>query len=438
MKKKEKETAKELLDFIKRSPSAFHAVANIKEMLNTAGFEELCEEQSWKIKAGGRYFTTRNDSSVIAFAIPEEEFTNFQIVAAHSDSPSFKVKENAEMFIDGNYVELNVEKYGGMICAPWFDRPLSLAGRAMVKTEKGIESRLVNFDRDFCMIPNVAIHMNRQINEGYKYSPQKDMIPLIGGESAKGKFEQVVADELKVKKEDILSKDLFLYNRMEGSFWGVDEEFISAPKLDDLQCAFSGMKALLSAENPKSILVCAVFDNEEVGSLTKQGADSTLLYDVLRRITNALGKTEEEYMMAVAGSFMLSADNAHAVHPHHMDKADPTNRPHMNKGIVIKYNANQKYTTDAVSAAVLKEILDRAEIPHQSYVNNSDIAGGSTLGNISNAHVSLNTVDIGLAQLAMHSPYETAGALDTDHMIRGIKAFYDTHITKEKSTYILD
>ncbi len=434
---KNKEASKELLEFIRLSTSPFHAVANLKSMLDAAGFVELLEEKKWDLKNGGKYYTTRNDSSIIAFKVPKGDFTNFQLVASHSDSPSFKVKENAELFTDGNYVELNVEKYGGMICAPWFDRPLSLSGRAMVRTANGIESRLINFDRNLCMIPNVAIHMNREINEGYKFHPQKDMIPLLGEASAKGKFEELVAKEAGVDEKDVISKDLFLYNRMEGTFWGADEEYISSPKLDDLQCAFTSTKAFIEGGNDKSVTVCAVFDNEEVGSLTKQGADSTLLYDVLRRICINLGKTEEEYLMAIAGSFMLSADNAHAVHPHHMDKADPTNRPHMNEGIVIKYNANQKYTTDAVSAAVFTEILDKAGVKHQSYVNHSDIAGGSTLGNIANAHVSLNTVDIGLAQLAMHSPYETAGAYDTAYMTEGIKAFYNTHISKEKSTYHL-
>ncbi|MCR5468273.1 MAG: M18 family aminopeptidase [Lachnospiraceae bacterium] len=436
-KKKEiNNVSQELLDFIKMSPSAFHAVANLKSMLLENGFTELNEEDKWDLKAGGRYFTTRNDSSVIAFKMPKNDFENFKVVSSHSDSPSFKVKENPEMLVDGSYLELNVEKYGGMLMAPWFDRPLSIAGRVMVKTKKGIASKLINFDRNLCMIPNVAIHMNRQANEGYKYSAQKDMIPLLGDESTKDHFNDMVAKEAGVDEKEILSEDLFLYNRMDGTFWGANKEYISAPRLDDLQCAFSSMKAFISASDERSVNVCAVFDNEEVGSLTKQGADSTMFYDVLKRISHAAEKDEDDFLRAVAGSFMLSADNAHAVHPHHMDKADPTNRPHMNKGIVIKYNANQKYTTDAVSSAVFKEILTRAGVPYQIYVNNSDIAGGSTLGNLSNAHVSLNAVDIGLAQLAMHSPYETAGAKDTEYMIKGIEAFYGTHITKRGSEYL--
>jgi len=428
----------DLFRFIEASPSAFHAIENFRTMLLDNGFAELKEEEKWNIEAGKNYFTTRNDSSIIAFKIPEEGFKNFQIVSAHSDSPTFKIKENPEMLVDGNYLELNCEKYGGMIMAPWFDRPLSVAGRAMVRTENGVASRLVNFDRDLLMIPNVAIHMNREVNEGYKYNAQKDMIPLLGDETTKGRWNAMVAENAGCAEEDLISADLFLYNRVAPTIWGANEEYMSCAKLDDLQCAFSGMTALINSGNSKSVSVCAVFDNEEVGSGTKQGADSTMLLDVLYRINKCLGRDDEDYRVAVAESFMLSADNAHAVHPHHMDKADPTNRPYMNKGIVIKFNANQKYTTDAVSAAVFMEILNRNCVPYQTYVNRSDIAGGSTLGNIANAHVSLNTIDIGAAQLAMHSPYETAGTKDTSYMISGMEHFYNTHISKCGSDYSLE
>lgn len=432
--------SKELMDFIKESPTAFHVVKNFSTMLEKAGFIKLNERNKWKIEQGGKYYVTRNDSSIIAFQVPDNmDFYNFQIAAAHSDSPAFKIKENPEMVEDNNYVTLNVEKYGGMLMAPWFDRPLSVAGRVIVREDSGLKPVLVNVDRDLCVIPNLAIHMNRDVNNGIKYNPQKDMIPLFGEIASKDKFDQIIANEAGVAIEDIISTDLFLYNRECGTIWGADNEFMSAPRLDDVMCAFSCIKALTdNKENNKSVNVCVIFDNEEVGSTTKQGADSSFLYDVLSRISMCMGKDSEDFIRACASSFMLSADNAHAVHPNYKEKADPTNRPYMNKGIVIKYNANQKYTTDAISAAIFKEICRKAEVEVQSYVNRSDIPGGSTLGNISNSHISLNTVDIGLAQLAMHSPYETAGVKDTENMIKAVKTFYETVVvTEEDGTYRL-
>lgn len=432
--------SKELMDFIKESPTAFHVVKNFSTMLEKAGFIKLNERNKWKIEQGGKYYVTRNDSSIIAFQVPDNmDFYNFQIAAAHSDSPAFKIKENPEMVEDNNYVTLNVEKYGGMLMAPWFDRPLSVAGRVIVREDSGLKPVLVNVDRDLCVIPNLAIHMNRDVNNGIKYNPQKDMIPLFGEIASKDKFDQIIANETGVAIEDIISTDLFLYNRECGTIWGADNEFISSPRLDDVMCAFSCIKALTdNKENNKSVNVCAIFDNEEVGSTTKQGADSSFLYDVLSRISMCMGKDSEDFIRVCASSFMLSADNAHAVHPNYKEKADPTNRPYMNKGIVIKYNANQKYTTDAISAAIFKEICRKAEVEVQSYVNRSDIPGGSTLGNISNSHISLNTVDIGLAQLAMHSPYETAGVKDTENMIKAVKTFYETVVvTEEDGTYRL-
>lgn len=430
---------KALLDFISCSPSCYHVISSFRRLLLEEGFEELRENQPWKLKKGGRYFVTRNGSSLIAFRIPENDFSNFQISAAHSDSPSFKVKEKQDLKAEGRYVELNVERYGGMICAPWFDRPLSVAGRAVVKSGDTLKTCLVNIDRDLLMMPSLAIHMNPKVNSGYEYHPQKDLIPLLGDERSQGQFPRLIADQLGVKPEDILGTDLFLYCRTPGTVWGANEEYLSSPRLDDLQCAFSIMKGFLGSKgNSRSVSVCCVFDNEEVGSLTKQGADSTLLSDVLKRICFSLGKNQEEYLQAVAGSFLISADNAHAVHPNHADKADPTNRPYMNLGPVIKFNANQKYTTDSVSAAIFREICSRAQVPCQTYANHSDIAGGSTLGNLSNAHVSLNAVDIGLAQLAMHSPYETAGAMDTWYLIRAMEKFYSTFIHPAENGWRID
>ena len=412
------ETTKELLEFIKKSPTAFQAVAEMQKRLEENGFEVLSEKEYWKLVPGGKYLVTRNHSALIAFCIPEEETKAFHIMASHSDSPSFKIKENPEIKVDESYVKLNVEKYGGMLMAPWFDRPLSVAGRVIVHGKDGLEEKLVTVDRDLVMIPNLAIHMNREANNGVSYNPQKDLLPLFAAEHTDRSLLDLIADQAGVKKEEILSHDLFLYNRMPGTIWGADNEFVSSPRLDDLQCAFASMEGLLRSKHQNSIAVHCVMDNEEVGSGTKQGAASTFLKDTLLRINMGLGRTYEEYLMTLAGSFMVSADNAHALHPNYADKTDPTNHPILNKGIVIKYNANQKYCTDAVSAAEFKELCAKAEVPYQTFVNRSDIAGGSTLGNISNTQVPMNTVDIGLPQLAMHSPYETAGVKDTEYLIR--------------------
>ncbi len=429
---------RELADFIAASPSCYHVIKNVKEMLLDAGFTSLREDRSWKLEPGNGYFVVRADSSIIAFKIPEGECKNFQMIASHSDAPTFKIKENEEMIRAGHYVELNVEKYGGPIMSPWFDRPLSIAGRALVEEDGVIKTRLVNFDRDLVMLPNLAIHMNRQVNEGVPLRVQSDMLPIFGSEKAEGMFQWMLASQLGVAEEQILATDLFLYNRSKASIWGANREFFSSPKLDDLQCAFSSVKAFLQGGNPNSITLCCIFDNEEVGSGTKQGADSSFLSDVLDRITGSLGFDKEQYYTMIAGGFMLSADNGHAVHPNYMGKADPTNHAFMNGGVVLKYNANQKYTTDAVSAAVFRKICAGAKVPTQVYVNHSDVAGGSTLGNISNAHISLNTVDIGAPQLAMHSPYETTGVKDTWYLMRAMEEFYNTNIEKdEEENYCL-
>ena len=430
-REKNRETVKQLFDFITSSPSPFHAVWNMKQRLESEGYEQLLESQNWELKEGGKYYVIRNGSSILAFRIPKTEFRGFQIMASHSDSPSFKIKENPEMEVEGHYVKLNVEKYGGMLCAPWLDRPLSVAGRLVVREGNRLVTKLVSVDRDLVLIPNLAIHMNREANDGYKYNAQKDMLPLYGMGCEKGTFLKQIAEAAGVHAENIVGSDLFLYNRMEGSIWGAEEEFISIGNLDDLQCAFASLQAFLAAEDGGSIPVHCVFDNEEVGSSTKQGAASTFLLDTLQRINEGLGRTNGQYHQALASSFMLSADNAHAVHPNQADKTCPTNRPYPNGGVVIKYSANQKYTTDGMAAAIFTRICEEAEVPYQTFLNRSDLPGGSTLGNISNTQVALNTVDIGLAQLAMHSPYETGGVKDTDYLIRAAKKFYGTSVTEE-------
>ena len=425
------EHVQELFDFIQQSPSCFHVIENVIKQLTEQGFEELCENKNWQIKEGGKYFVTRNLSSVIAFKVPTKDFKSFHIVASHSDSPTFKIKDHPEQMVKGKYVQLNTERYGGMIYSTWFDRPLSIAGRALVKTETGVATKLLNIDRDLLVIPNLAVHMDRTVNDGMKYNPQVNLLPLYGDAASKDTFNKLVAEACGTAEENIISTDLFLYNRTAPTVWGAHNEYMSCAKLDDLECAFSSLKAFLKGENSQSVSVCAIFDNEEVGSSTKQGANSTFMYDILHRINENLGRTEEQYHTAVASSFMLSADNAHALHPNHPAISDPTNPVYLNEGIVIKHNANQKYTTDAVSSAIFQKMCEEKNVPYQHFVNRSDVAGGSTLGNIANTHVSLNTVDIGMAQLAMHSSYETAGVLDLDYMIAGMEAFYNSAVVAQ-------
>ncbi len=418
----------ELLEFLKKTPTAFHAAAEIEKILTAEGAVKLSERENWNLEYGKTYFTVRNDSAVMAFCIPADAnamHKGFRVFAAHGDSPTFKVKENPEMVVEDKYVKLNVERYGGMIMSTWFDRPLSVAGRVIVTNGDALESKLVNIDRDLLVIPNVAIHMNREVNSGYDYNAQTDLCPLYGGREAKGTFMKSVAEAAGVEEKDILSHDLFLYSRTEGTVWGAENEFISAAKIDDCECAFGGLKGFLQARKAHHISVFAMFDNEEVGSQSRQGAGSTFLADVLARISESLGDTASAYQMRVADSYMISADNGHAVHPNHPEKTDPTNRPVLNGGILLKYSANQRYTTDGFSAAVFKSLCEKAEVPFQIFFNRSDMLGGSTLGNISTSQVSFSTADIGLAQLAMHSSYETAGVKDFDYLVRFTEVLFE-------------
>ncbi|MCD7950706.1 MAG: M18 family aminopeptidase [Erysipelotrichaceae bacterium] len=434
----DKEISQNLLQFLKKSPTAFHAVENIRQKLLNNGYKELLESEHWQIDYNQKYFVTRNQSSIIAFHTgqPLSNYS-FHIVSSHSDSPTFKIKENAELQVNDKYMKLNVEPYGGMLCATWFDKPLSIAGRVLVKEDNQFIPKLLNFDRDLVLIPNVAIHMNRSVNEGYAYNQQIDMLPLFGGsECQAGEFKKLIAKELDVNVEDIYGCDLYLYNRTDPSIWGVNEEFISAGRIDDLQCAYTSLQAFLKGHNDQNINVFACFDNEEVGSQSKQGAGSTMLFDVLKRINMALNKTEEDFYCALASSFMVSADNAHAVHPNHPELTDAKNCVYMNEGIVIKSHASQKYTSDATSVAIFKSICENAHVPVQFFANRSDKLGGSTLGNIAMSQVSMNSVDIGLPQLAMHSSYETAGIKDSYYMIKALTEFYNCYI-QEGENHIL-
>lgn len=426
---KDIEISKELLEFIDSSKSMFHAVFTMKKYYDEKGFKYLKENSKWELEKGGKYYTIRNNSSILAFVIPKDmEDYHYQITTAHSDSPTYKVKAVPELEGPSECLRLNTEAYGGMIDSSWFDRPLSLAGRVLVREDGKIVNKLFYIDKDILMIPNVAIHLNREVNSGYAYNKQVDLMPLFSaGELKKGDYDKMITDHLGIKPEDLVSKDLFLVNRQRQSIWGLKDEFVSTPKLDDLQCAFSGMKALLEAD-AKAINMCAVFDNEEVGSNTKQGAMSTFMKDAMLRINEALGFGLDDYHRAVAKSFLVSCDNAHALHPNHPELYDQTNRTYMNKGIVIKEAANQKYTTDAFSRAVFLEICKKAQVPTQAFANRSDKVGGSTLGNLSNTQVSLHALDIGIAQLGMHSSYETCGIKDTAYMLKALVEFYNTNI----------
>lgn len=422
--KEARKCAEELLKFIDRSPSCYHAVANLTGEYDARGFVRLYENEVWKPEKGKKYYTVRNDSSVIAFQIPEK-IKGFHITAAHSDSPTFKIKETPEMKAEGHYVRLNTEKYGGMILSTWLDRPLSVAGRIAVAEDGKIVTKLVNIDRDLCVIPNLAIHMNREINKGMEYNPQVDMLPLYAdSREGKGALLRQAAKAAGVKESEILGQDLFLYVREKGRILGENHEYILSPRLDDLQCVYAANRAFLDTEPEEFVSVLAVFDNEEVGSGTRQGADSTFLEDVLWRLAEGLGADKSTYLAWVAASFLISADNAHAVHPNHPEKADPTNRPLLNGGIVIKFHGSQRYTTDAVTAGEMKRLCKEAGVPCQTFANRADIPGGSTLGNISTAHVSVASVDIGLPQLAMHSAVETGGVRDTLYAVKALREFY--------------
>lgn len=419
-----KEISEELFDFIYSSPTACHTVQSAKNMLDECGFTELYETDIWDLKPGGKYYTTRSMTSIAAFIYPHEDYRSFSVVAPHGDSPCFRIKECPEIHVGDKYTKLNTEVYGGMALNLWLDRPLSAAGRIVVKTSSGVKAILVDMQRDLFVIPSLAIHMNREVNSGVKSNAQIDTLPLFG--NGKSDFLQLVADKAGVEKSDIISHDMYIYNRQSGTFYGENDEFIACPKLDDLQCAFSALKAITQADNQDNVSVCVIFDNEEIGSMTKQGANSSFLGDVINRIAYAAGKSGEEHRASIAGGFIISADNSHAYHPLYPEKNDPTNKCYLNGGVVVKNSV--KYATDAVSSGIFKKICENAGVPVQTYYNRSDSVGGSTLGNILNTHVSMNTVDIGCAQLSMHSPFETGGVKDTKYMIDAMTEFYNSNI----------
>ncbi len=424
---------KEMISLLNQSYSTFHVVKNIKDRLLKEGFLPLDEKENYKLEPGKNYFVTRNDSSILAFSIPNKlsDF-HMQITATHNDSPSFKLKPNP-IKKSYNLMQLNTEPYGGGIYNTWFDKPLSIAGRVYVSEGGKITSHLLNIDKDLLIIPNVCIHMNRSINSGYNYNPAVDTLPIMGEYKEDFDFNEYLLSQLKIKKGKVISHDLFLYNRQKASLIGRKEELLSSGREDDLTATYSALLGFLSAKKSKHISVFASFDNEEVGSLTKQGANSTFLKDNLARILKCLGAKKDDFEKAMAKSFMLSIDNAHANHPNHPELSDKTTDVELNKGIVIKYNANQSYTSDAISSSVVKYLCEEEKISYQEYTNRSDLRGGSTLGNLSESEVSITTVDIGIAQLAMHSSYETLGTKDIEDMVKLTTSFFSKDILMEGS-----
>lgn len=427
----------DVMQYLNASVSPFHAVREAASRLLAKGFVELPDEKSFTLVPGQGYFLTRNQTSLIAFRVPEAPRAQFQVAAAHSDSPTFKLKPAP--LLEGKTLRYNVEPYGGMIYSTWFDRPLSIAGRVLVRTESGVESRLLSIDEDIAVIPSVAIHLNREANRGVAYNPAIDLLPLVGLPSGKKSFDAYLYDHLddpNVLK--VLSHDLFLYVREKAKTVGLRQEFLLSPRLDDLSSAYCALEGFLTAKNIDAIAVYALFDNEEVGSLTRQGANGTFLRDTLTRIQSALfGSGDDMASSAISGT-LLSVDNAHANHPNHPELSDQTTDVRLNGGIVLKYNAAQKYTTDAYSAALVKTIASIAGVSVQEYTNRSDLPGGSTLGNLSNSEVSFVAADIGLPQLAMHSAVELCGQKDVNSMIRFMAAYYSADIRRNDAGFQVD
>lgn len=429
----ELEEVNELINYIYESPTAFHAVKNAISILKKFKFIELKEEDSWKIEKGGKYFVVKNNSALIAFIVGDGELENngFKIIGAHTDSPGFKIKPNADMQVENSYVKLNTEVYGGPILNTWMDRPLSIAGRVILKGENILspDIKLINIKRPLLIIPNLAIHMNRDVNLGIKLNKQIHTLPLLS--LTNEKFEtgnyltKIISDELCVSQEDILDFDLFLYEFEKGTILGANNEFISSGRLDDLSMVYSGIKSICNSKIKGSTNVMVCFDNEEVGSTTKQGADSPMLLSILERIAFNLGKNKDDLYRAISKSFMISCDLGHALHPNYQEKSDPVNRPIINKGPIIKVAASQSYTTDGISSAIYKSICNKAKVPYQIFVNRSDERGGSTIGPISSSHINMKSVDMGLAILSMHSIRELGGIKDHIYAMKSFKEFYN-------------
>ena len=418
----------DLVEFLQESVTPFHAAATAESWLRAAGFTRLEEADYWNLEPGKGYYTTRNGSSVVAWRVPDHAIGGWRIVASHSDSPTWKIK--TDIVENDGCRRLSVEGYGGMIMSTWLDRPLTVGGRVIVKTEDGIESRLVCIDRDLLVIPSLAIHFQRDINKGHTFNPQVDMQPLWGPAGSRT-LTDLVAEELGVDTADILDSDLQLVTRQAPTQIGPDGEFFMAPRIDDLECAATTLLGFLdaAAETDSACApVWAMLDNEEVGSSSRMGAESSYLRDVLDRIVDSIPHSGQAMHRAMANSFMLSADNAHATHPNFPQKSDPCAPVRLGGGVVLKYNASQKYTTNAVSGAIFRAICEKADVPVQVFTNRADEAGGSTLGNLQSHTLPIPMADIGLAQLAMHSAVETASVADAEAMTKAVATFYRVHL----------
>lgn len=423
-------SAKDLLDFLNSAHSAYHAASAIADKLQSAGFVRLHENGLWQLSPGGKYYLTRGGTAVIAFRVPEGEMTGFLMSAAHTDRPTFKVKENAEL--TASYNRLAVERYGGQILSTWLDRPLSVAGRVMVETPEGAESRLVDIDKDLLLIPNVAIHMNRAVNDGYKWNPAVDTIPLLGSDETAGAFTELLERTAGGK---VLGHDLTLYVRQKANIWGIADEYIGGQALDDLAALHGCLQGFLKANmSEHSCAVFAALDSEEVGSSSVQGAASTLLRDVCERIARSLGLS---LRCLLANSFLISADNGHALHPNHPELADPTNAPILGGGVLLKFNAALKYCTDGLGAALWRTVCRKAGVRVQTYCNRADIPGGSTLGCISLSQVSVPTVDVGLPQLSMHSAFESCAVRDCMDLEKAMACYYESSLSMDESGFAL-
>lgn len=428
-----KKFAENMLDFIYESPTQFNAVEVSAEILEKNGFEKLNPKENWKLEVGKKYYTTKNSSALVAFKVNSDEIEKegFRIIGSHTDSPGFRIKPNAEMESCGAYLKLNTEGYGGMILSTWLDRPLAMAGRVFLRGENPFKpvEKIVNINKPVCIIPNLAIHMNRSINDGYKYNKQTDMLPLVGlinEQLEKDNYMvKLLASELNVEIEEIIDFDIFLYEYEKGCFTGANEEFISTGRLDNLSMYYSSVEALLDSDSKSGISIAVGFDNEEVGSSTKQGADSNMLLNILERICISLGKDRQQFFEAIENSFIISSDLAHAVHPNVNGMADPTNRPVMGKGPVIKVHAGQAYTSDGYSISVYKEICRECGVEYQEFVNKSDQRGGSTIGPISSTHIDIPSVDIGAPILSMHSIRELGCSEDFYNTYKTFVKFYE-------------
>lgn len=422
-----------LMNFLDKSSSNFQAVAMMKEELLSSGFKQLDLNEIWHLAKGEKYFLTVNDSAIIAFDLVDFKVENgFKIVASHTDAPNFKIKPKAINIKDG-YVSVNTEAYGGLINYAWFDRPLKLAGRVIVEDDKEIKTKLFDSNKAIGIIPSLAIHMNREVNKEAKFNRQTDMSPIIGqGEDFD--FKQYLAKNLSVKAKDIIDYDLYFKPNEKASLFGVNDEFIGSNHLDNLQCAYLSFLAFKESKSNRATNVYVSFDNEEVGSMTKQGAQATILKDVLERISEVMKASKQQHQIALAKSFIVSADNAHANHPNFAKFNDKNHMVKLNEGVVIKYSANQKYTTDALSSSLIQKLAKEDNIKIQKFANRSDSPGGSTLGAISGSQVSIKSVDIGLPQLAMHSANEMAGSQDTESMYKLLKNFYNKSIKIKASS----